>query len=119
MKKLAESMGLIAHEHSKQKTGIANKVIDQARQFYWGDDTARHMPGKQDVLKIRDENGKRKEQKGVLTMTISEVYHLLKEEHPELAIGKENLLKLDLKKYYCHHACQGMSATASTIATCS
>ena len=50
VKKLAESMGLIAHEHSKRRTDITNDILDQARQFYQHDDIARFMPGKQDVL---------------------------------------------------------------------
>ena len=45
------------------------------------------MPGKQDVLIIRDENGKRNEQKRILTMIVMEAYQIFKEENHDINIG--------------------------------
>ena len=52
------------------------------------------MPGKQDVITICDQSGKRKEQKRILTMTVAEVYQLFKNEYPEVTIGKSKFSSL-------------------------
>ena len=52
------------------------------------------MSGKQDVVIVRDDNGKRKEQKWVLTMTLSKAHSFFVEESPTIVIGKSKLAKL-------------------------
>ena len=58
------------------------------------------MPEKQDVVTIRDKNRNWKEQKRILTITIAEVHQLLKNEHPDVTIGKSrfsSLYPMDVK----------------------
>ena len=54
------------------------------------------MPGNQDVMTIRDKNGKRKEQKRILTMTINEAYEIFMSEQTEKIIGKSKFAELRL-----------------------
>ena len=51
------------------------------------------MHGKQDIVTICDENGKWKEQKQILTMTVAEVYQF-KNEYPDVTIGKSKFSSL-------------------------
>ena len=69
-------------------------IVDQVQTFYRQDDTARFMPEKQDAVTIHDENGKPKEQKRILTMTVAEVYQLLKNEYPDVTIDKSKFSSL-------------------------
>ena len=84
---LAESMGLISKEKNKHSTTLSDVLIDTVKKFYLREDIACFMPGKQDVT-IRDENGKQKEQKRILTMTIGEAFRQFKKEYPDTVIGK-------------------------------
>ena len=52
------------------------------------------MPGKQNVVTMRDENGKRKEQKQVLTMTVAEAHSLFVGENPTIIVGKSKFAEL-------------------------
>ena len=52
------------------------------------------MLGKQDAVTIHDENGKRKERKRILTMTVAEVYQLFKNEYPDVTIDKSKFSSL-------------------------
>ena len=49
--------------------------------------------GKQDVT-MRDKNGKRKEQKQVLTMTVAEAHSLFVGENPTIVVGKSKFAEL-------------------------
>ena len=69
---LAESMTIVEKEKVRVQAGLSQETNDKVKDFYWRDDVSLFMPGKQDVLMIRDKNGKRKKQKRILTMTISE-----------------------------------------------
>ena len=94
VKKHAESMGIIAKTIKARNTSIPHDIVDQIQTFYRQEDTAWFMPGKQDVVTIRDENGKRKEQKQILTITVAEVYQLFKSEYPDVTIGKRKFSSL-------------------------
>ena len=52
------------------------------------------MPGKQDVVTVRYENDKRKEQKWVLTMTVAEAHSLFIGENPTIVVGKSKFAEL-------------------------
>ena len=52
------------------------------------------MPGKQNVLTVRDKNGKRKKQKRVLTMTVTEAHSLFVGENPTFVVGKSKFADL-------------------------
>ena len=52
------------------------------------------MPGKQDVVSMRDKDGKMKEQKQVLTMTVTEAHSLFVGENPTIVVGKSKFAEL-------------------------
>ena len=52
------------------------------------------MPGKQNVLTVRDKNGKKKEQKRVLTMTVAEAHSLFVGENPTFVVKKSKFADL-------------------------
>ena len=54
------------------------------------------MPGKQYAVTVRDKNGKGKEQKQVLTMTMAEAHSLFVGENPTIVVGKSKFAKLRL-----------------------
>ena len=64
------------------------------QNFYQQGDISVHMPGKQDVVTVRDENGKRKEQKWVLAMTVAEAHSLFVGENPTVVVGKSKFAEL-------------------------
>ena len=64
------------------------------QNFYRQEDISLYMPGKQDVITVRDKNGKRKEQKRVLTMTMVEAHGLFVGENPTIIVGKSKFAEL-------------------------
>ena len=52
------------------------------------------MSAKQDVVTMRDKNGKRKEQKRVLTMTMTETHSLFVGENLTSVVGKSKFAAL-------------------------
>ena len=75
-------------EKHRRSSGLSRDISDTVQSFYRREDISLYMPGKQDVVTVRDEMGKRKEQKRVLTMTVKEVYSLFKEEYPDIKVGR-------------------------------
>ena len=73
---LAESMTIVEKENVRVQAGLSQENVDKVKDFYQREDVSLFMSGKQDVLTIRDKNGKRKEQKTILTMTINEAYEI-------------------------------------------
>ena len=73
---LAESMTIVEKENVRVQAGLSQENVDKVKDFYQREDVSLFMPGKQDVLTIRDKNSKRKEQKTILTMTINEAYEI-------------------------------------------
>ena len=63
-------------------------------ELYRREDISLYMPGKQNVVTMRDENGKRKEQKQVLTMTVAEAHSLFVGENPTIIVGKSKFAEL-------------------------
>ena len=78
----------------KVQAGLDQENVDKAKHFYQREDVSLFMLGKQDLLTIRDKNGKRKEQKRILTMRINETYEIFMSEQTEKIIGKSKLGEL-------------------------
>ena len=72
---LAESMTIVEKEKVRVQAGLSQETVNKVKDFCRGD-VSLFMPGKQDVLTIWDKNGKRQEQKRILTMTINEAYEI-------------------------------------------
>ena len=90
---LTESMTIVEKENVRVQAGISQKTVNKVKDFY-GRDVSLFMSGKQDVLTIRDKNGKRKEQKTILTITINEAYEIFMSEQTEKIIGKSKFAEL-------------------------
>ena len=93
VKKLAESMWIIAKTTNACNNSSSHDIVVQVQTFYRWEEIARFMHGKQDIVAICDENGKWKEQKQILTMTVAEVYQF-KNEYPDVTIGKSKFSSL-------------------------
>ena len=91
---LAESMTIVQKEKVRVQAGLSQETVDKVKDFYQKEDVSLFMPGKQGVLTIRDKNGKRKEQKRILTMTINEAYEIFMSEQTEKIIGKSKFAEL-------------------------
>lgn len=64
------------------------ETVDTVRNFYRNSEISVMMPGKKDLIKIKDGNGNKKEiQKRLLLGSLREIYANFKEEHPDLKIG--------------------------------
>ena len=63
VKKLTESMGVIAKTTKARNTSTLHYIVDQVQTFYKQEDIASFMSRKQETVTICDENEKRKEQK--------------------------------------------------------
>jgi len=95
---LATSLNLIQHKKLTAH-GIDPNHIKIIKAFYRKEDISRFMPGKQDVITIWDENGKKhEEQKSILTM-IAEAYSLFTEAHPDVVIGKSKFAEMFVDVY--------------------
>ena len=88
MQKLAKDILQVKLPNIKTKPSTYNPVDQVITQYYTSDSISRVMPGKADVVTIRDANGtKMKLQKRHLFMTVGECYQMFKEEHPECTVG--------------------------------
>ena len=112
VKRLCEHFDIQPGELTKKRTLVAIQVetIDCVKQFYLRDDISHQAPGKQDVIVVRDNNGKQKLQKKHIGMSVNEAYGLFKNEYPNLKIGKSKfaefrpkhvLLTRDLPRNVC------------------
>ena len=87
-------MTLVEKEKVRVQAGLSQETVDKVKDFYQKEDVSLFMPGKQNVLRIRDKNGKRKEQKRILTMTINEAYEIFMSEQTEKITGKGKFAEL-------------------------
>ena len=85
---LAESMTIVEKEKVRVQAGLSQETVDKVKNFYQRENVSLFMPGKQDVLTITDKNGKRKEQKRILTMTVNDAYEIFMNEQTGKIIGK-------------------------------
>ena len=93
-------MGIISKPTKARNTSTPHDIFDYIQISNRPEDIAGFLPEKQDVATIRDKNRKWKEHKQILTITIAEVNQLLKNEHPDVTIGKSrfsSLCPIDLK----------------------
>ena len=75
-------------------SGLSACDKEDIQNFYQREDISLYMPGKQDVVTVRDKNGKRKEQKRVLTMTVAEAHSLFVGENHTIVVGKSKFAEL-------------------------
>ena len=87
-------MGIIAKTTKARNTSTSHDSVDQVQTFCRREDIAQFMLGNHNVGTIHNENGKRKEQKQILTMTFTEVYQLFKNEYSGVTIGKSKFSRL-------------------------
>lgn len=72
-----------------------SEIESFVKSFYQRDSVSRVMPGKADTVAIWDKDGKKTiHQKRHLLFTIGEAYELLKQDHPEVTIGKSKFASL-------------------------
>ena len=76
VKKFATPPGdlIFRRSYPPRNTSTLHDIVDQVQTFYRKEDIASFMSRKQETVTIRDENGKQKEQKQILTMTVTEAY---------------------------------------------
>ena len=75
------------------------------------------MPGKQDVITVRDKNGRRKEQKWVLIMTMAEVHRLFIGENPTIIVAKSKFAELQPAEVLLSSKCPAMFVAAFSTPT--
>lgn len=64
------------------------EVVKLVLEFYLDDEISATMPGKKDVLVVKNEHGNRQELRKILLLgTLRELYATFKERHPVLKIG--------------------------------
>ena len=93
---LAKSFGVMSTEKEVINSGLSVCDKEAIENFYRQEDISLYMPGKQDVMTMRDKNGKRKEQKWVLIMTMAEAYSLFLGENPTIVVRKSKFAELRL-----------------------
>lgn len=76
------------------------KIIKIVEMFYKDDEISATMPGKKDVLIVKDDEGNRIElRKRLLLGTLRELYHTFKQRHPDEEVGFSKFYSL--KPYEC------------------
>ena len=75
-------------------TSLPEHLKAAVTEFYVRDDISRQAPGKRDSTVVRDNNVKKTMQKRHLSMNISEVYQMFKQENPDKKIGKSKFASL-------------------------
>lgn len=83
----------------KKSKGIAQDVKKAVMEFYCDDEYTRLLPGQKDRVSI---GNKVYEQKRLILVTLQELYHLLKDKHPGMKIGK-SLFRM-LRPKWCKSA---------------
>ena len=116
---LAKSFGVMNTEKKVINLGLSACDKEAIQNFNQWEDISLYMPGKQDVT-VRDKNGKRKEQKQVLTMTVAEVHSLFVGENPTIVVGKSKFAELWLAEVLLlskmlHVLCQHGTFTGRTL----
>ena len=69
-------------------------IIDAVVDFYHYEDMSRVMPGKYDMMIVRQQGHKEVKQKRQLVMTVGEAYEEFKLEYPEMIIRKSKFAQL-------------------------
>lgn len=105
---LVKEHGISTHPNKKKGKALPNETIAIVNKFYDSDDISRLMPGKNDFVPLKQDNGKREHvQKRLLLGNLSELYTEFKNEHPSVKIGFTKFSQL--RPLYCVFA--GSSGT--------
>ena len=75
-------------------TALSKQLKAAVIEFYMRDDISRQAPGKRDTVVVRENNEKKTLQKRQLSMNLSEVYQLFKQENSDKKIGKSKFSSL-------------------------
>ena len=113
---LATSIDLLKVE--RNRVGLDPTHIEIIKSFYRREDIACFMPGKQDVITLWYQNGKRTEQKRIFKMTIGEActVHLLN-NISILPLANTNLQNFGQRKFFYPQKSPAIFVDVSTTET--
>ena len=75
-------------------TALSKELKAAVIEFYMRDDISRQAPGKRDTVAVRENNERKTMQKRHLSMNLSEVYQLFKQENHNKKIGNSKFSSL-------------------------
>ena len=93
---LAEQFGLISKsKHQRTSLQLADKVKTEVENFYLRDDILYQLPGKRDVVVVKDSNGSKVTyQKRILLNNLRETFELFKEENNNVNMSRSSFAEL-------------------------
>ena len=89
---LAKQFGLISKsKHQRTSLQLADKVKTEVENFYLRDDISYQLPGKRDVVVVKDSNGSKVTyQKRILLNNLRETFELFKEENNNVNMSRSS-----------------------------
>ena len=97
VKKLSMEAGCLEVAYPQKQEGptsLPEHLKAAVTEFYVRDDISRQAPGKRDSIVVHENNVKKTMQKRHLSMNISEVYWMFKQENPDKKIRKSKFASL-------------------------
>lgn len=81
-KQLVKEKGIMSSPNAKKGNKIEDRIIDKVKEFYLCEEISRMMPGKKDVVSVRENGKKELIQKQLVLCNLREAYHLYSERFP-------------------------------------
>ncbi|KYN21878.1 hypothetical protein ALC57_05740 [Trachymyrmex cornetzi] len=86
-KDLRDANGILADTTLKAGKALSNSTVENVVDFYISDENSRIMPGKKDVVSVKNENGRSLVQKRLLLLDLKGLFCLYKERNQDFPIG--------------------------------
>ncbi|KAL7302849.1 hypothetical protein TKK_0004081 [Trichogramma kaykai] len=94
-RKLQKEFGLMCHPGNKTGKALSNSVFDTIIEFYKSEDHTYILPGKNDCVKIKNENNEYEyEQNRLVLCGLKELFKLFQNCHPDTKVGFSTFAKL-------------------------
>lgn len=94
-KKIMQDEGVLLNPSRRIGRSLSVEVRDLVESFYEEDEISRVMPGKNDCVPVKDENGvKTYRSKRLVLCNLREVYFFFKEKHPCVKVGFSKFAEL-------------------------
>lgn len=97
-KELRVAKGIFADTTLKAGKPLPNSTVENVVNFYSSDENSRIMPGKKDVVSVKNEEGRCLKQKRLLLLDLKGLFRLHKETYPDFAVSFSKFAQLRPKE---------------------
>lgn len=92
-RELRRNEGVFGKVHPKQGKVLSPETEKKIKDFYTSDENSRVMPSTKDTVSMKVNGLKQKVQKRLLLLSLKELYHMFKQENPNVSVGFSTFAK--------------------------